>query len=160
MKKILSTLMILAAFTTANAAVSDATQLIINARLDIVDGLKLNRSGDIDFGDVAILNGETESDPITLTVTRSTTDSMEEIKVSIPRTIQLTGTKTSKTISAYPIFEDASGVVESGTDFEKTIQAAIGETDVTADIKVKMPLNGYETADEYAGTFSVTATII
>lgn len=158
MKKILCTLMIVVSFVTANAVEGDA-QVTIPIKLQVVDGLKLNKSGDIDFGDVVINKGEVVSDPITLTATRSDSTAQAEIEIKFPKTLELTGQDSNNKIDVFPVFSNANGVEEDENNIIKKIDIAADADEATADIQAKMMLKGYETADDYEGTLEVTATI-
>ena len=154
MKKIMGVFMILSAVAFANSQ-ANSVELTIPVTLQVVDGVALNRSGDIDFGDVIIDAGEEVSDPVTITARKPAGATDTTVTISAPKYVTLDSGDES--ITSYTNF--TGDVRDEGDTVSVELTFGAGN-EVSVDLKSKLNLTGYETVAEYTGRITLTATTI
>lgn len=154
MKKVMGVFMILSAVAFANSQDSGA-ELTIPVTLQVVDGVALNRSGDIDFGDVIIDAGEEVSDPVTITAKKPTGAGDTAVTISAPKYVTLDS--GDKTIMSYTNF--TGNVTDEGDTISVELPFDAGD-EVSVELNSILQLTGHETAAEYTGHITLTATTI
>lgn len=152
MKKIFVLLMMVTSISFA-ASNPDAS-LDLDVSLKVVSGIIINKSGDIDFGNVITKTGEVESDPMTLTVDKPSTDTATTVTISADEVVTLSSSEAGDIVATIGF---TNGTI---TGDKATFDASFSGDVATAEMKAILKLQGNEAAAEYTGAVTVTATTI
>lgn len=136
-------------------SMADTVTVDVPISVLVVSGLKMEKSGDINFGVIGIQEGVYESNEVEISVI-DPAGSSSEVEITMPRSIEL-NSPNGKSLVVDTVFVDGGETI-SGDNIKKSINLSSGEGSL--DIRVDMPLKGFETLGTYNGVIDITSTII